>query len=229
MKAEKSSKSKLNWLRAAVLGANDGIVSMAGLVVGVAGATQDKTIILTAGIAGLVAGAFSMAVGEYVSVSTQRDAEKAFIKKETEELATDPEGELEELADMYEERGLTKETARQVAVELTKNDVLAAHLEAEFGLSEDDLTNAWHAAWASAISFTIGGLIPVLAIVLPPENMRVPITFGAVAIALVITGNVSARLSKSSRAKAMFRVLLGGMLAMVATYIVGHLFGAAGV
>ena len=227
---EKShAKSRLNWLRAAVLGANDGIVSMAGLVVGVAGATQSASAILTAGVAGLVAGAFSMAVGEYVSVSTQRDAEKAYIAKEKIELANNPEAELEELAEMYVQKGLSNKTAKLVADELTQKDVLAAHLEIEFGLSEEDLTNAWHAACASAISFTAGGLIPVLAIVLPLASVRVPVTFGAVAIALLITGNISAKLSGSGRKKAMFRVLFGGIIAMIATYVVGRLFGVAGV
>lgn len=225
--ANSSTKSKLNWLRAAVLGANDGIVSIAGLVVGVAGATQSSSIILTAGIAGLVAGAFSMAVGEYISVSTQRDAEKAYINKEKLELEADPAGELEELAMIYQQKGLTKETAHLVAVELSEKDVLAAHLEVEFGLSQDELTNAWHAAYASAISFTIGGLIPVLVITLTPSGIRVPLTFISVAIALIITGYVSAKLSNVSTRKAMIRVLLGGMLAMIATYAVGYLFGTS--
>ena len=224
-----SSKAKLNWLRAGVLGANDGIVSMAGLVVGVAGATQSSTAILAAGIAGLVAGAFSMAVGEYVSVSTQRDAEKVFIEQESLEIANDPTGELEELAEIYEQKGLSKKTAQQVAVELTEKDALAAHLEAQFGLKEDDLTSAWQAAFASAISFTVGGLVPVLAIILPPASLRVPVTFVAVAAALLLTGSISAKLSEANAKRAMVRILVGGMLAMAATYTVGHLFGATGI
>ena len=224
-----NTKSKLNWLRAGVLGANDGIVSMAGLVVGVAGATQDKTAILVAGLAGLVAGAFSMAVGEFVSVSTQRDAEQSFIEKESKEIEEDPEGELEELVEIYEEKGLSKQTARAVAIELTEKDALETHLELHFGLKQNELTSAWQASIASAISFTFGGLIPVLAILLPPVSMRVPVTFIAVGIALLITGNVSAKMSNAHVSKAMFRVFVGGMLAMVATYMVGLLFGSAGI
>jgi VIT1/CCC1 family predicted Fe2+/Mn2+ transporter len=229
MEHVENTKSKLNWLRAGVLGANDGIVSMAGLVVGVAGATQDKTAILVAGLAGLVAGAFSMAVGEYVSVSTQRDAEKYYIEKESKEIEEDPEGELEELVEIYEAKGLSKKTARAVAVELTEKDALEAHLELQFGLNKDELTSAWQAAIASAISFTLGGLIPVLAIVLPAASVRVPVTFVAVGMALLITGNVSARMSNAHVSRAMLRIFVGGMLAMIATYIVGLLFGSAGI
>lgn len=222
-----NTKSKLNWLRASVLGANDGIVSMAGLVVGVAGATQDKTAILVAGLAGLVAGAFSMAVGEYVSVSSQRDAEKSFIAKESKEIAEDPKGELEELAEMYQAKGLSEQTAKQVASELTEKDALGAHLEIQFGLQEEDLTNPWHAAFASFISFTFGGLVPVIAIILPSSDWRVPITFMSVCIALIITGSISAKLSDANVWRASLRILFGGILAMLATYIVGSLFGAA--
>lgn len=176
-----TEKSKLNWLRAAVLGANDGIVSIAGLVVGVAGATRDEHTIMITGIAGLVAGALSMAAGEYVSVSTQRDAERAYIRKERHDLKHDPDGELQELAEHYLSKGLSKPVAEKVAKELTAHDALAAHLESEFGLNEEDLTNPWHAAIASAISFTIGGLIPLVAILLPPTGARVPVTFVSVA------------------------------------------------
>lgn len=221
-----NTKSKLNWLRASVLGANDGIVSMAGLVIGVAGATQDKSAILVAGLAGLVAGAFSMAVGEYVSVSSQRDAEKSFIKKESMEIAADPEGEMRELAEMYEKKGLSKKTAQRVASELTEKDALGAHLEIQFGLQEEDLTNPWHAATGSFLAFTFGGLIPVIAIIVPQADWRVPVTFLSVVFALLVTGNISARLSNANIWKASLRILSGGILAMVATYIVGSLFGA---
>ena len=229
MEHVENTKSKLNWLRAGVLGANDGIVSMAGLVVGVAGASQNKTAILVAGLAGLVAGAFSMAVGEFVSVSTQRDAEKSYIEKETKEIAEDPECELQELVEIYEQKGLSTNTAKAVAVELTNKDALAAHLELQFGLKQDELTSAWQASIASAISFTIGGLIPVLAILAPPVSFRVPVTFVAVGIALLITGNVSAKMSDAHVKKAMVRVFFGGMLAMTATYVVGLLFGLSGI
>lgn len=222
---DSSVNAKLNWIRAAVLGANDGIVSIAGLVVGVAGATTNSSAIFTAGIAGLVAGALSMAVGEYVSVSSQRDTEKALIDKEKVELEENPEKELKELADMYQAKGLSAKTAKQVAVELTEHDPIKAHLEAELGIDEHDLTNPTHAAVASAISFTLGALIPLLAIILPPEKIRVPVAFGAVIIALFLTGYLSATFGRASRRKATLRVVLGGVVAMLVTYAVGYLFG----
>jgi VIT1/CCC1 family predicted Fe2+/Mn2+ transporter len=222
-----TSKSKLNWLRAAVLGANDGIVSIAGLVVGVAGATTDTNIIATAGIAGLVAGALSMAAGEYISVSTQRDAERAYIEKEKAELAANPKEELKELADAYAAKGLSAKTAHIVATELTKKDVLRAHLEVEFGLDEDDLTNPWHAAFASAISFTLGGLIPLTAILATPSSVRVGITFVSVVVALAITGYVSAKMSGAPTTRATIRVIIGGAAAMLVTYGIGIIFGVS--
>jgi len=155
-----------NWLRAAVLGANDGIVSTAGLVVGVAGATDSKLIILTAGLAGIVAGALSMAAGEYVSVSTQRDIEKALLEKERKELIHDPEGELAELATLYEAEGLKRATALLVADELTQKGAFAAHVDIELRIDPDNLTDPWHAAYASAASFLVGALIPV-AVIMP--------------------------------------------------------------
>ena len=222
-----TSKSKLNWLRAAVLGANDGIVSIAGLVVGVAGATTETGIIATAGIAGLVAGALSMAAGEYISVSTQRDAERAYIEKEKAELAANPKEELKELADAYEAKGLSAKTAHIVATELTKKDVVRAHLEVEFGLDEDDLTNPWHAAFASAISFTLGGLIPLTAILATPSSVRVGITFVSVVVALAITGYVSAKISGAPTTRATIRVIIGGAAAMLVTYGIGIIFGVS--
>ncbi|NUR99353.1 MAG: VIT family protein, partial [Kribbellaceae bacterium] len=168
---------RLNWLRAGVLGANDGIVSTAGLVVGVAGATTSATAILTAGVAGLSAGAVSMALGEYVSVSSQRDTERALLAKERAELAAAPEAELAELTAIYVAKGLRPETAQLVAAELTERDPLVAHAEAELGISPDELTNPWHAAGASALAFTVGALLPLIAILLPGPGSRVPITF----------------------------------------------------
>jgi len=222
-----TEKSRLNWLRAAVLGANDGIVSIAALVVGVAGATNDIKAISTAGIAGLLAGALSMAAGEYVSVSTQRDAERVYINKEKHELKEDPEGELEELTSFYQEKGLKRNTAKKVALELTEHDVVAAHLEAEFGLSENDLTNPWHAAIASAISFVSGGLIPIVAIIIPPSNIRIVITFISVVVALILSGYLSALLSEANKARAIRRVVIGGTFAMVITYGIGLIFGVS--
>ncbi|HWC21495.1 MAG TPA: VIT family protein [Flexivirga sp.] len=219
--------SRLNWLRAGVLGANDGIVSVAGIVAGVAGATTSRNNIAIAGIAGLVAGALSMAAGEYVSVSTQRDSERAMLRKEKQELHELPEEELEELTQIYQAKGLRRELAAQVAEELTAHDALGAHAEAELGIDPDDLTNPWHAAGASFLAFTVGALIPLIAILLPGPALRVPICFVAVAIALVITGAVSARLGEAPTRPAVIRNVLGGMLAMAITYGVGSLVGTA--
>lgn len=215
--------SRLNWLRAGVLGANDGIVSTAGLVVGVAATTNDAHTLLTAGVAGLVAGAISMAAGEYVSVSTQRDSEKALLAKERRELADDPAAELAELIGIYEAKGLSPATARTVAEELTAHDAFAAHAEAELKLDPEELTNPWAAAISSAIAFTCGALLPLLAIVLPPAQWRVPVTFAAVLIALALTGSVSAGLGGSHRGRAVVRVVIGGALAMAVTYAIGSL------
>lgn len=216
--------ARLNWLRAAVLGANDGIVSVAGLVVGVAGATTNKHAIFIAGLAGLVAGALSMAAGEYVSVSSQRDTEEALIEKEKHELKHFPERELKELAQIYQSKGLSAETARKVAVELTAHDPIKAHLDVELGMNPDELTSPAHAAWASAISFTLGALIPLLAILVPPADLRVPITFISVIFALIITGQLSAWIGQANRTKASIRVVIGGVAAMAITYGIGTLF-----
>ena len=217
--------ARLNWLRAGVLGANDGIVSTAGIVVGVAGATADRTAIATAGIAGLVAGALSMAAGEYVSVSTQRDTERALLEKERRELEEMPEQELDELTEIYRGKGLSPELARQVAVQLTEHDAFAAHVDAELGIDPDDLTNPWHAAIASASAFTVGALLPLVAILLPSTGARVPVTVVAVAIALALTGWLSARLGDADRLRAVRRNVIGGALAMLVTYGVGTAFG----
>ncbi len=220
---------RLNWLRAGVLGANDGIVSVASLVVGVAGATTDNAPVLLAGIAGLVGGAISMALGEYVSVSSQRDSERALIEKEREELETLPEEELDELTELYRQRGLSEDTARQVAVELTAHDALAAHLEVELGIDQDDLVNPWDAAISSAISFTIGALLPLLAILLPPVEWRIPVTFVAVLVALAATGAISAGIGGASRLRASIRLVVGGALALAVTWAIGTLLGTSGV
>lgn len=223
----KSGGSNLNRLRAAVLGANDGIVSVASIVLGVAGATDSRGTIFTAGLAGLVAGALSMAVGEYVSVSTQRDTERAYIDHEKWELETRPEEELAELARLYEDKGVSSKTARQVAKELTQKDALAAHLDVELNIDPEDLTNPWQAAIASLLSFTLGALIPLLSIMLASKHLRFAVTFIAVLIALVITGYFSATAGGASRRRAVLRVVLGGAIAMVVTYGIGDLFGAA--
>jgi VIT1/CCC1 family predicted Fe2+/Mn2+ transporter len=221
--------SRLNWLRAGVLGANDGIVSVAGIVTGVAGATEARGPILTAGVAGLVAGAISMALGEYVSVSSQRDTERALLDKERAELSDSPDEELAELTGLYQAKGLSAQTARQVAKELTAHDAFAAHVDVELGIDPTDLTNPWQAAFASAAAFTTGALLPLVAILAPPASLRVPITFVAVLIALAVTGEVSARLGGTSRRAAIARVVIGGAAGMLITYGVGQLVHSAGI
>ncbi len=218
---------RLNWLRAGVLGANDGIVSVAGIVVGVAGAGGSRATVFTAGLAGLVAGAVSMALGEYVSVSSQRDSETALVAKERRELAETPDQELAELAALYRAKGLSAGTARTVAEELTARDALAAHLDAELNIDQDDLVSPLQAAGASALSFLLGAVLPMLAILLPPEGLRVPVTFAAVLLALGITGAVSARLGGSGPRRAVTRVVAGGAAGLAVTYAVGQLFGSA--
>jgi vacuolar iron transporter family protein len=219
-------KSRLNWLRAGVLGANDGIISTAGLVVGVAAATTDRDAILVAGVAALTAGAVSMALGEYVSVSSARDTEKALIAEEKRELAEDPDGELDQLAGLYQAKGLSAETARRVAEELSAVDPVRAHLDVEHNLDEEDLTNPWHAALASAVAFVLGAALPLLAMVLATEATRIPVTFVAVLVALVLTGSVSAWFGRAHRLLAVVRLLIGGALAMGVTFGIGALLGA---
>ncbi len=208
-----------------MLGANDGIVSTAGIVVGVAAATVERGPILTAGIAGLAAGAVSMALGEYVSVSTQRDTERALLRKERRELKEDPEAELDELTALYEAKGLSSATARSAAEELTEHDAFAAHAEVELGIDPEDLTNPWTAAVSSAVSFTVGALLPLLAILLPPIGLRIPVTVVAVLASLTITGAVSARLGGAAVQRAIMRNVIGGGLALAITYAIGHVVG----
>jgi VIT1/CCC1 family predicted Fe2+/Mn2+ transporter len=226
---EEGLASRLNWLRAGVLGANDGIVSVAAIVVGVAGATSDNAPILAAGIAGLVGGAISMALGEYVSVSSQRDIQKALIAREQVALREQPDAELVELAKHYEAKGLSAKTAGIVAAELTEKDALGAHLEAKLHLDEDDVVSPWHAALASAVAFTVGGILPLLAILLIHATVRIPITFAAVLVALALTGAVGAKIGGSPILRATVRVVIGGALALAATYLIGHLLGASGI
>lgn len=221
--------ARLNWLRAAVLGANDGVVSTAGLVVGVAGATDSRATLLTAGLTGLLAGSMSMAAGEYVSVSTQRDSEKAALAVERRELREEPEEELEELTGLLVARGLSQDVAREAAEQLTERDALRAHARVELGIDPDDLANPWHAAGASFLAFTAGALLPLLAIVLPPSWLRLPVTVLSVLAALALTGWWSARLGAASAGPAVLRNVGGGALAMAVTYGAGSLLGAVGV
>ncbi|MHB1064967.1 MAG: VIT1/CCC1 transporter family protein [Georgenia sp.] len=220
---------RLNGLRAGVLGANDGIVSTAAVVVGVAGATPSTPAILTAGLAAVIGGAVSMALGEYVSVSSQRDAEQSLVAREREALAENPERELDALAQIYEDRGLSPATAHQVAAEFTDRDALGAHLHAKLNLDADDVASPWVAAVASAVAFTIGAILPMLAILLPPEAVRIPITFAATLVALAITGTTAAWIGGGSHLRAATRVVVGGALALAATYLVGTLLGTTGI
>ncbi|MGV1007768.1 MAG: VIT1/CCC1 transporter family protein [Dermatophilaceae bacterium] len=222
---DRSPGGRLNALRAAVLGANDGIVSTAGLVMGVAGATSERAAILTAGVAGLVAGALSMAAGEYVSVSTQRDTERALLRKERRELAEMPDVELAELAAIYEGKGLTPELARDVAAQLTAHDALAAHAEVELQIDPQNLTSPWQAAVASAVSFLTGALLPLLVVALAPVAMRLQLTVASVVAALALTGFVSARLGGTPWRRPLLRNVIGGWLAMTVTYGIGVLVG----
>jgi VIT1/CCC1 family predicted Fe2+/Mn2+ transporter len=221
--------SRLNWLRAGVLGANDGIVSVAATVVGVAGATESNSVILAAGVAAVIGGAISMALGEYVSVSSQRDSQRAMIDKERLQIAEDPDAELRELASIYESKGLSPETATTVATELTEHNALEAHLEAELHIAEGDVVSPWHAAFASAAAFLLGALLPMIAIMLPSAGARIPVTFTAVLVALALTGATSALIGRSSVSKAVARVVIGGALALIVTYGVGSLLGSTGV
>ncbi len=216
---------RLNWLRAGVLGANDGIVSTAAVVVGVAGATSEVAPVFLAGAAALVGGAISMALGEYVSVSSQRDSERALIAKETRELREQPDEEFDELVGLYRAQGLSEETATRVATELTEKDALKAHLSAELNIDADDVVSPWHAALASAIAFFVGALLPMATILLAPHPLRIALTFIAVLIALAVTGYVAAWIGGANRPRAIARTVIGGALALAATYAVGSLFG----
>lgn len=219
--------TRLNWLRAGVLGANDGLISTAGLVIGVAAATTDAGEIATAGIAGLVAGAVSMALGEYVSVSSQRDTERALIGRERRELATMPDAEHAELVGLLRLRGLSEDTAGVVANELTGHDALRAHLAIELGIDQEALANPWTAAGSSAAAFTAGAVLPLLAIVIAPTSARIAVTFLAVLLGLFATGWGSAKLGRAPTRVAVLRLVIGGAVAMGFTFAIGYLFGAA--
>ncbi|WP_292976417.1 VIT family protein [Mycobacterium sp.] len=221
-----SVSARLNWLRAGVLGANDGIVSTAGIVVGVAAATATRGPIVTAGVAGLAAGAVSMALGEYVSVSAQRDTEQALLRTERRELAEDPAAELDELAALYEAKGLSVATARCVAEEFTAHDPIAAHAEVELGFDPTELTSPWQAAASSAVAFSVGALLPLSAVMAASPAARIPLTVGAVLIALLITGTVSAHLGGAPKHRAALRNGVGGGVALAVTYAIGHMVGA---
>jgi VIT1/CCC1 family predicted Fe2+/Mn2+ transporter len=218
---------RVGWLRAMVLGANDGIISTAALLVGVAAADSTRDALLTAGIAGLVAGAVSMALGEYVSVSSQRDTERSDIAKETWELAHQADHELEELTAIYQSKGLERELAHEVAVQLTEHDALATHLRDELGISQDDLAKPLQAAWSSAAAFSIGAAVPLGAAVLAGTSVRIAVIIAVTLAALVVLGYVGARAGGASIIRSITRVVVGGTAAMAITMLVGWAFGAA--
>lgn len=218
--------AKLNWLRAAVLGANDGVVSGAGITIGVASVNPANIeAIMLAGIAGLLAGASAMAMGEYVSVSSQRDTEEALIAKERHDLTHTPEEEFEELVEVYRGQGLSEATARAVVMELTEHNPLAAHLRTEYGVHPDELTTAWHASIASAVSFTAGFILPLASMLLAPTALRIPVTVAVGLAGLFLTGWVSATISGSKITRPILRNVVGGSGAMALTWGIGQLFG----
>ena len=225
--AETHTVHRIGWLRAAVLGANDGIVSTSSLVVGVAAAGGGRPEVLIAGLAGLVAGAMSMAAGEYVSVSSQADAERADIARETRELAETPEAELEELKQIYVARGLDRALAAQVAGQLTAHDALAAHARDELGISETITSRPLQAAVVSALTFASGAAVPILVVLLSPPALIAPLVAAATLLALVILGGLGASAGGAGLARGALRVAFWGALAMAVTAVVGRLFGVS--
>lgn len=222
-----TSLNGLNKLRASVLGANDGIVSTAGIVLGVSGASASKETILLAGFAGLVAGAISMAAGEFVSVSSQRDSEQSFLAHRRKHISTDHDSMAEELIEIYRTKGFSKKTATQAALELKAKGLLNRELEKESGIDPDDLTSPWAAAIASAVSFTIGALIPLAAILFSPDSLRIPYTVAAVLLSLILAGTLSARAGQANKTRAALRIVIWGVGAMAITYAIGHLVGVS--
>lgn len=214
-----------NWLRAAVLGANDGIISISSLAIGVAAASSTREPIVLATVAGLVAGALSMAAGEYVSVSSQTDIEKADIERETQELKDMPEEELKILSQIFERRGLKKETAMQVAIELSEKDALGTHIREELGINEISQANPIQAAFASGTSFTVGGFLPLLVILLAPIKSLEYWLYSFTILFLIILGTISAKTGGSSVIKAILRITIWGTIAMGLSAFVGYLFG----
>jgi VIT1/CCC1 family predicted Fe2+/Mn2+ transporter len=224
---EQHRTNRSGWLRAAVLGANDGVVSTASLIVGVAAAQTSKSGVLVAGVAGLVAGAMSMAAGEYVSVSSQADTEKADIARESHELDVHPDFELKELASIYVSRGLEPALADQVAAQLMDHDPLAAHSRDELGISDSLTARPVQAALASAGSFVVGAVVPLLVVVVAPQSLLVPVVFGASLAFLAVLGVFSAKTGGAPVFRATLRVTFWGVLAMALTAGVGSLFKVA--
>lgn len=225
--SEKHRSHHIGWLRAAVLGANDGIVSTASLVVGIAAAHAPQETILLTGVAGLVAGAMSMAAGEYVSVSSQSDTEKADLARERDELATQPEHELDELTGIYVSRGLTPDLAKQVALQMTAHDALTAHARDELGIFEASSANPIQAALYSAATFSVGAALPLLVAWFSPSSFIVMSVAVMSLVFLALLGGIAAKVGGASLLKGALRVTFWGLLAMVATAAVGSLFGVA--
>jgi VIT1/CCC1 family predicted Fe2+/Mn2+ transporter len=217
--------NRLNWLRAGVLGANDGIVSTAAIIFGIAGASATEATIMLAGIAALAAGALSMAAGEYVSVSTQRDLEVAELDRQRSDLERDPERELNVLTRLFEQRGVEPKLAVEVATQMSAKDALAVHARAELGIDPEAVTNPWSAAFASMVSFTVGGLVPIAAILFSPASIEIWIAGTAVVAAMILTGAVSAMFGRIRVIPSLVRNVAGGLLAMAVTYGVGNLAG----
>ena len=224
--AEHHKSHRAGWLRAAVLGANDGILSVSGLVIGVAAANSSRATLITAGLAGLVAGALSMAVGEYISVSSQRDAEEADLRVEAEAIAENHRAEMHELAKIYEERGVEPGLARLVAEQLMAHDAIGAHARDELGISEVMIARPVQAALTSASAFVLGGVIPVLTITLAPKNIRIALTAAVTVLALLGLGALGAHLGGAPRGRAALRVVTLSVIAMVVTYSIGRVVGA---
>jgi VIT1/CCC1 family predicted Fe2+/Mn2+ transporter len=224
---ERHRSGRSGWLRAAVLGADDGILSTASLMIGVTASGAARNGVLTAGTAGLTAGALAMAIGEYVSVSSQADTEAADLRRETDELAADPASELAELTRIYTRRGLSPALAAQVAAELTKGDSLAAHRRDELGQTDASLARPNQAAVASAAAFATGAMVPLVAAVVAPAGARAAVIAAAALVALIALGAAGAAAGGARLGRGALRVAIGGAIAMTITYGVGHLFGAA--
>lgn len=224
---ERHLSHRANWLRASVLGANDGIISTAALILGVAASDASRAAVLTAGIAGLTAGSMAMGLGEFVSVSSQRDTERADIAKEVWELEHTPERELAELTAIYQERGLSHDLARQVAVELTEHDALGAHLAEELGITEETLARPVQAAATSMLSFALGAALPLLAAAIGSHGNRIALTLIIATIALVALGFAGAAAGGAKPLRPTLRVVIGGIIAMGVTMLIGRLFGTA--
>ena len=224
---EKHYVNRVGWLRAAVLGANDGLLSTTSIVIGVAAAAPDRNTIILAALAGMIAGAMSMAAGEYVSVSSQEDTEKADLLREKRELEEMPEIELQELAKIYEKRGVSKETALRVATELTQHDALAAHAHDELGINEITQAKPFQAAIASFGSFALGALLPFMVSLLAPIRQMVYFQYGFSIVFLMILGAISAKTGGSKTGIAVIRICFWGTVAMGVTALIGHLFGVS--